>query len=148
MVAAEGDSYYLPYAAAYQDNVLPGSNKLAFTIPKPANNLNVNSAGLAKWTGSAKVYLLHIVDVDYYDDYLVLTSAKQAGFPAESETGIAIPSGHKYTYTVETHGAYDSVDAAAGANGFLEGLWFGVPEGPRRGSGTYTSSAAVGYTSP
>jgi hypothetical protein len=51
-------------------------------------------------------------------------------------------------YSVQTHGSYASVDAAAGPSGFFEPFQFESPEGPLRGEGTFTESSGVSYTSP
>ena len=61
-----------------------------------------------------------------------------------SNDTFALLPGKSYYWRVETHGALANLDAAAGPNGFLDpfsGDYYHLaPEGPRRGSGSFTIS--------
>ena len=132
VAAVSGDAFYPPYAVAYRDHLVGGQSGVTFTIPKPASNLSVNTAGLAKWTpaSSSPVSVLHIVADQFYEDYYIVTTGKQEGFPSEAETGIAAPHARDYSYSIQTHGAYATVDdATKSPNGFLEPFQGGEPRG-------------------
>jgi hypothetical protein len=140
------------FTAAYADNVTAGQTGIALTLPEipvldaPGNGKqNVDGTTLFQWEGSAKVFLLCANSNDNYDVACVLTSKKQSKLPFAPVTDLTPAANSNYSWAVEVHGDFASVDDAAGGDGYLSAYSSGAIDGPARGSGHFAISAFWGF---
>jgi hypothetical protein len=136
------------FAAAYVDNVTAGQTDIALTLPDVpvldmpgAGKENVDGNTLFQWSSSAKVFLMCASSDDNYDRACVLTSNKQTKLPLAPVTDFTPAANSNYSWEVEVHGNFASVDDAAGSDGYLSAYANGEIDGPARGSGSYANSA-------
>jgi hypothetical protein len=137
------------FAAAFADNVAPNQAGVALSIPTiptltaPADSkTNVDQTTLFQWTGDAKLFLFCAYSQSTYDALCVLTSQKQTHLPAPPTV-----AGMGFSWYVETHDDFASVDAASGPGGFISSYSYGYISGPRRGNGSYAESSNRVFTS-
>jgi hypothetical protein len=141
------------YAAAYADNVAPNQAGIALDIPSvptlvapAANKSNVDATTLFQWTGDAQVFLFCANSGFNYDALCVVTSKKETRLPVAPLSAIVPSANTSFSWTVETHGSFASVDEASGSEGFLSPYATEIISGPRRGSGSYAESASSSFT--
>jgi len=156
----DGSAYSGSYAVVHQDGLVSGAASATLTIPKPATQLAVSPAAsrtkvdsttqfsFQPGTGSAGLYLIAIRQPDNTalrtDALFIVTTKTTFTLPKVVNDTFALDAGKPYVWRVETHGALANMDAGAGATGFLDsfsGDFYGqVPSGPRRTSGSFTTS--------
>ncbi|MET0390620.1 MAG: carboxypeptidase-like regulatory domain-containing protein [Polyangiales bacterium] len=140
-------------SAAFIDGVVPGQSDIALVLPpfpvlrSPANaKTDVDAGTVFEWQTDAKVSLFCAHAVDNYDMACVLTGDKTATLPVAPKSDLVTPAAAMYTWTVETHGDFASVDDACTDKGTLSPYATGAILGTKRGSGSYTASAANVFT--
>jgi hypothetical protein len=151
VAALKGDSYRLPFAVAYQDNLAVGQNGISLSIPTPpsptapaADATGVDSNTMFQWSGGSQVFVFEALSDPTYDAVFVVTTNKQTKIPA-ALFGL-LPANALVYWSVETHGSYASVDDATASDGLLDAFSYGRIRGPRRGAGSYTESEQRGFT--
>jgi len=159
MAAIEGTNYGdTSYAVAHQDGL--GAGKPAtLAIPKPAKPLtptpgakNVDGTTAFSFLpggGNPGPFLIRIVDQDYYQGVFIVTAGTNFKLPVvPGGNQYQFDTGHNYSWSVETHGTFANMDALLGSSGYLDEFSTGgdTPQGPNSNSGSYTSSAANGFT--
>ncbi|HET9953932.1 MAG TPA: hypothetical protein VFQ61_05495, partial [Polyangiaceae bacterium] len=141
------------FSLAHQD-VSPGQANIQLALPAPAvltapmaSASAVNSNTIFRWVSDDKVFLLHVVDADEYRELFVLTSSKQIKLPSIAGEFPLRPAADHF-WSVQVHGTWPSVDAAAGAEGFQDpfGIWQGDPDGLGRGDGVFSQSEIHDFT--
>jgi pentapeptide MXKDX repeat protein len=155
MAASEGSTAFSEgYGLAYQTGLTPGGGDVNLSIPSPASLLlpsggadAVTSDTTFRWEGSASTYVLHIEDSDYYQGIYIVTSRKELTLSTFLDGAFVLRSAGAHTWTVETHGDFESVDELAEKNGFMDPFShdFSSPRGPREGSGEFTVSSGRGF---
>ena len=148
VLSAEGQLYpveheTLPFMLARVDSPAAGQNGLQITIPSalapsaPADNSSLAADTHFTWSGGAALSLLvaELGDFTFY----VLTAQKKAQLPVAPSSTLGLPPATAGTWHIETHGTFQSVDAAANSDGFLDedALFM---RGPHRGPGSFTLS--------
>jgi len=158
--ASEGQAEYGAYAVAHQDALAAGATGVAATIPKPSDHLAVIPASAVNKVdastqftfqasaGAGGVFVIAFENADTSllktDGLYIVTSKKTLKLPKVANDTFALLPTKSYYWRVETHGALANLDAAAGPTGFMDPFsgdyYHLVPEGPRRGSGSFTIS--------
>ncbi|MEY4580210.1 MAG: hypothetical protein RL701_4913 [Pseudomonadota bacterium] len=140
-------------AAVYADNLAPGRGDIALELPEVTRLVaplkgatGVDASTRFEWSGPAKVYLLCIESVATLDRACVLTSQTLVHAPVVSANDFTIAPASLYKWSVETHDAFESADAATWPGGYLSPYASGELRGPRRGSGSFTSSEKRVFT--
>jgi hypothetical protein len=140
------------FTAAYVDNVTAGQTGIALTLPDVpvldmpgAGKENVDANTLFQWTSSANVFLMCASSVDNYDRACVLTSKKETKLSLSPVTDFTPAANSNYTWQVEVHNDFASVDDAAGSDGYLSAYANGEIDGPARGAGSYANSASWSF---
>ena len=153
VAASQGIWTSPPYAVVHKDGLPATQSNIALQVPDAssltspaAGTAGVNASTLFRWSGTAKVFFWNVISDPYYEGFLVVTSEKQAQLPTMPD-GPALTPNTSYTWWVETHGSYQTVDDATGPNGMLDSFRFSVPWGALRGDGSYTSSEESWFTS-
>jgi hypothetical protein len=116
------------------------------TLDEPAPEEAATAQTSFKWSGDAGVYVFRARSFDRNDVLQLVTSRHEAKLPTAPH--YAVPSKRQFAWWVETHGAYASVDEAAGPEGFLDTCAARKPTGPERGRGTYSESLSRNFTTP
>jgi hypothetical protein len=145
IAASEGDQYGGPFSLAFKDNLAPGTTanltlpSTPIAIAPSSGSTGVDEGTLFRWSGGTGPYLLSIIDDLHFQGCYVVTARTQTNLPTFS--GFALDPGELHVWHVAVHGSHDDVDAMTGPDGYLQPLTDqGVPEGPRRGNGTYAMS--------
>ncbi len=157
-VAAAESSGAGSYSIVHKD-VAAAQTGVALVVPPaptlvgPANNATAAIATATfQWATTAKVSVLHVEDNEQYNGVYVVTALQQLKLPTFTG-GFALRSGAIHVWDVQTHGGLDSVDTAAGPNGFQDAFAaagqraVAEPAGPRRGGGSFSISQTRGFTS-
>jgi hypothetical protein len=134
-------------AAAYADNLGASQARVALDIPAmpilvapAANKSNVDGSTLFQWSTDAKVSLFCAHSMSTYDEMCVVTGKQETKLPIGPLAGYTPAANADLNWSVETHGAYATVDEASSDGGFLSAFAYGVIRGPQRGNGTYAES--------
>jgi len=158
--ASEGQSDYGAFAVAHQDALAAGATGVAVTIPKPSTHLALIPAtavnkvdantqfSFQAGAGSSGLFVIRFDDADSSsaktDGLFIVTAKKSLKLPKVANDTFALIPATSYYWRVETHGALANADAAAGPGGFMDpfsGDYYHItPGGPRRGSGSFTTS--------
>jgi hypothetical protein len=142
-------------ALAYADNLSPRQTDVQLDIPLPPTlsspgegTTRVDAMTTFQWTGDAKLFVFAAKTKESmgYDAMYVVTSKKETRLPVGTATSYTPPVGTQFEWHVETHGDYASVDAATGSEGLIGAYFEGYLHGPRRGSGTFTSTETRTFT--
>jgi hypothetical protein len=137
-------------AAADQQNV-------ALVLPRPvslnapAEGAQVGPGTTFAWSSvgqSAQVFVWHLESQAYFEGIYVVTAGSEITYPQVPGYSMVLPSADEdfaFYWSVETHGDFPSVDAAAGPEGLFDSfaLEKNIGTGPSRGStGYYTDSVS------
>jgi hypothetical protein len=144
------------YAVAHADGVPSAADQnVALALPRPvapsapANASQVQPGTLFSWSTvgqTAQVFVWHLESEAFFEGIYVITSRSTIEYPTVPGYSMVLPTADNdfdFYWSVETHGDYPSVDAAAGPEGLYDSfaLEINVPTGPPRGSrGYYTNS--------
>jgi hypothetical protein len=156
IVALQGRYDQYPRAVAFADNLSANQTgvqidiPLASTLSAPGDGtMGVDAMTSFQWAGSAKVFVFVAKAKQGYDAMYVVTAATETHLPIGEATLYTPPAGVQFEWHVETHGAYASVDDAAGGEGLISAFFDGHLHGPKRGAGSFTASALRTFvTSP
>jgi len=153
VAAAQGYWSTPPYSVVHKDGLPATQSGITLQIPDApslvapaAGTTGVNQSTVFRWSGTAKVFMWAISFNAEYKGFFVVTSEKQ-GQIATMPDGPALAPNAGYSWWVETHGSYQSVDEATASDGMLDSFRFGVLWGAMRGDGSYTSSEENSFTS-
>jgi len=156
VAALEGGFPDAPFALAHVDGVGTGSN-LTLTVPEPPTLLLPADGATGVTTTTplrflrgegAGAAIVRIQRDSSLDTLNVVTASEEIVLPELPDSALAILASTTYRWVVEVHGDAASVDHLAGPAGFLDAFSWNdtYPTGPRRGSGTFTRSAARYFT--
>lgn len=154
LAAVEGDRFRIgPYAMVHKD-VVPGTSNIALTIPSPPVLLSpapgvtgVSANQDFQWEGASKVFLFRVHDDQFYKGIYVFTARKKLQLPVFGNRAFFLNANARHFWNVEIHGDWQSVDSAAGPDGFQDSFGFDdSPVGSRRGDGTYTQAGSRSFT--
>ena len=98
------------------------------------------------WTAGNQVVMLCVRAIDTYDAIYVVTEAQQTRLPIGVEFGHAPPANSDFTWSVEVHDAYKTIDEATSETGHLSAYAAEEIRGPRRGAGTWSRSVPRVFT--
>jgi hypothetical protein len=150
LIGGQGDA---SQQYVFKDGVKPGQTGITLNFTDspnlivPAQNAtNVDGSTRFQWSGGGTLALLVVTSQPRYDAMFVVTTKKETTLPVYPETSFALPAGEGYTWRIETHGTYASMDEATGSEGFLQSCAFYRPRGPKRGDGVYTESSGRDLT--
>ena len=158
--ASEGQSQSGAYAVAHQDALAAGATGVAVTIPKPSTHLALIPAtavnkvdastqfSFQAGAGAGGLFVIAFQDADTSalktDGLFIVTSKKTLKLPKVANDTFALLPAKSYYWRVQTHGALANADAATGPDGFMDSFgsdyYHLTPEGPRRGSGSFSIS--------
>lgn len=126
--------------------VLPFPGVAALLGPED-QAIGVDSTTPFSWTDTGRAYVVAFEDLDFYQTVFVVTTDETAHVPELTKLGIYYPHDGTYRWTVETHGAVQSVDELCDSAGYLDPFSgdFDNPLGPRQGSGQFSRSAARSF---
>ncbi len=119
----------------YKVGMAPGASGVAITLPVgPELSLpidattGVTKSSLFSWSPVPNsVHALVFQPPLGKPRYIVLTTAAADSIPDLSTAGLGLPAGTNYSWSVFSFGPFASVDAAAGASGFLVGVVGSMP---------------------
>jgi hypothetical protein len=148
-----------PFAITYKTG-LSADAKPALKIPTPATLVSpgdgadgVDAETKFRFTSPASnsgPFVIHFENVNVpgpFQDLYVITAEKELTIPDVLDGGFELNPGDAIRWNVETHGAFDSVDAMAGPDGFLDLFaWENGPVGPLTDDGEWTNSAPRYFT--
>lgn len=152
-VAAEGWSGDA-MAFAYRGGITPGNDPIKLEIPSaptlltPTNGTTLVPAETnLRWQGEDTPVVIHIESTSTYDGFYIVTSSKEAAFGEFAAGAKTTVPGVTYTWEVQQHGRFESIDDLAGEEGFLNpfSLDYESPLGPRDGDGYFAVSARNGF---
>jgi len=155
VVAFVGQPNTFPVAVGFADNLVAQQTDIQIEVPLPSSVVapgaatsGVGADTMFQWSGDAKVFVFvaQASANEIYDAMYVVTAAKQARLPIVPGVPYAPPAGAEFSWHVETHNAYASVDEAAGDAGLISAFYDGRLHGPRRGPGSYTASESRKFT--
>lgn len=144
------------FSVAHVDGVpAAAAEDVALVLPRPvalnapASSAQVGPGSTFAWSTvgqSARVFVWHLESQGFFEGIYVITARSQIELPDVPGYALTLPSDGEFSFTwsVETHGDYPSVDAATGPEGFFDSfaleknLGTGLPRGDR---GYYTNSA-------
>ena len=159
VAASSGEYSPGPFAVAHQALLSPDRD-VALEIPiapsllAPADNAgNVGADTTFEWSGEKQVHVL-CVENGTTEAIRVVTTESSARLPRTAAGDLALDPSRPYGFWVETHGKFESVDAAAEPSGFLDDYTPGIagpmehgePFGPPRPAGVYAASASRRFT--
>ncbi len=155
LIGMQGRWDQYPRSVGFADNLSAGQTGITLDVP-PApslaapgdNTMRVDAATAFQWMGDAKVFVLVAQAKKGYDAMYVVTSAKEAKLPIGEATAYTPPAGTEFQWSVETHGAYASLDEAADDDGLISAYFDDRLHGPRRGAGSYTVSERRTFVTP
>ncbi|HOU94339.1 MAG TPA: hypothetical protein PLU22_24980, partial [Polyangiaceae bacterium] len=156
VAASEGGFRDDPFALAHVDGVGTGST-LALSIPEPstpllpadgATDVTTDTPLRFRRGGGPGAVIVRLQRDSFLDTINVVTASEEIALPELPDSALAILTATTYRWVVEAHGDAASVDELAGPAGFLDALSWNdtYPTGPRRGSGTFSRSAARYFT--
>jgi hypothetical protein len=143
------------YVVAHADGVPAAADQnVALELPRPvaptapANGTQVGPGTVFAWSTlgqTAQVFVWHFESEGFFEGIYVITSRSEIEYPTVPGFTMDLPSDDEFAFywSVETHGDYPSVDAAAGPDGLYDSfaLEKNIGTGPSRGSrGYYTNS--------
>jgi hypothetical protein len=148
-----------PFAIAYKTG-LSADAKPALKIPTPVTLVSpgdsadgVDAETKFRFTSPASntgPFVVHFENVQVggaFQDLYVITADKELTIPDVLDGGFELNPGDAIRWNVETHGAFASVDAMAGPDGFWDLFaWEGGPVGPLTDDGEWTNSAGRYFT--
>ncbi|MEO6600020.1 MAG: hypothetical protein ABIQ16_09130, partial [Polyangiaceae bacterium] len=159
-VAASEGRDYEGWAVAHEDG-LAASAKPALKIPALVSLLTPAGAAsgitsTSKFafqspTGNGGPFVVQFYsqpEDKTYQTIYVVTAKKQITLPSIIGGGFTLYPGSGYIWSVATHGQFDSVDAMASKDGFLDEFSRDevAADGPRTNSGFFTDSVPRGFT--
>jgi hypothetical protein len=144
------------YSVVHADGVPAAAGQnVALVLPRPVS-LNAPADGTQAGPGttfawssvgqSAQVFVWHLESEAYFEGIYVVTSQPEISYPEVPGYSMTSPTADEdfaFYWSVETHGDFPSVDAAAGPEGLFDSfaLEKNIGSGPLRGSsGYYTNS--------
>lgn len=141
------------YSVVHKD-VSPGTTGIALSIPAPpvatapAPGTAVGPSSMFQWASDSKVFVFHAEDRELYRGLFVVTAQKQLKLPVFPAASFELRSGADHYWDVEVHRSWQTVDQAAGSNGFQDAFATREesPVGSLRGDGNYSVSARRGFT--
>ena len=160
VAASEGwDVVDGPFAIAYKTGLSADANP-TLKIPTPVTLVSPgdSAAGVdaetkfrftspASNTGPFVIHFENVNNPGPFQDLYVITADKELTIPDVLDGGFELNPGDAIRWNVETHGAFASVDAMAGPDGFLDLFaWEGGPVGPLTDDGEWTISAGRYFT--
>jgi hypothetical protein len=152
-IAAYEGYEYGPLGIAHADGLTAGTAGIKLDIPTPpelalpepgATGITVGSKlsyePSPDHTGGAVIWL---TNSSSRQELFIVTTKREVAIPQVLGGAFALPRNQKFTWQVETHGQFDSVDDMTGEHGFIDsfGAYGSEPHGSRMSSGTYTISA-------
>jgi hypothetical protein len=155
LIVAASAAGALGYVVAHADGVPAAADQnVALELPRPlatsapANASAVGPGTLFAWSTlgqTAQVFVWHLESEEFFEGIYVITSRSEIEYPRIPGFSMTVPSDGELAlyWSVETHGDYPSVDAAAGPDGLYDSfaLEKNIGTGPSRGSrGYYTNS--------
>jgi hypothetical protein len=152
------------FSVVHKDGLSPGDATGELVIPAPAT-INAPSGGTDtmvdattpfSFHGSADskgAYVVHVEADAFYQSLYIVTQKTTFTLPKVLGGSYALTPGRLYRWTVETHGAFATVDQLARAGGFLDAYSgpnpyssTGTPAGAKQESGSYTSTGFAYFT--
>jgi hypothetical protein len=158
LAAVEGDAFFGSYAVAHKDGLAAGATGVTAAIPNPSKPISpADGAGavdsstqftFTAGTGNSGPFLISMIDEGFYQGLYVVTASKTFKVPNVPGGPYAFASGDKYLWRVETHGAFASMDAMAGPQGFMDEFSGddSEPLGPNNTNGAFTISVSNEFT--
>jgi hypothetical protein len=153
IIALAGSVDAPPYAAAFVDNLAAGQGDVTLNLPAwptqaaPADaKTSVDGTTLFQWTGEPNVYVLVTKTERENDAIYVVTKELQTKLPVTPQFAYAPPANTKFTWHVETHGSFLSVDDATAEAGLISGFHDERLHYPKHGTGSYAASADRKFT--
>lgn len=147
LIGMQGRWDQYPRSVAFADNLSAGQTGITLEVPASASlsapgdgSMRADATTAFQWAGDAKVFVLAAHAKKGYDAMFVVTGAKETKLPIGEATAYTPPAGAEFSWSVETHGPYASVDEAADDEGLISAYFDGRLHGPRRGAGTFTVS--------
>lgn len=153
------------FGVAHADGLKAGASAVTLTIPSPGQALTPAGPTTGAFkdqtftftSGQGKdspcVIWIERDDLAYYSMYVVTTKRK---FKVPEVVGGAFTLAMheekapqpEYVWSVQAHGNFQSVDAMAGPDGFIDsfGWRHGDPSGPSQQDGTFSTSAKTAFT--
>jgi hypothetical protein len=143
------------YALAHADGIpAAGDQNVALALPRPVapnapgNGSQAGPGTVFAWSTvgqTAQVFVWHLESDDFFEGIFVITARSEIQYPQIPGFSLTIPNDGQLepSWSVETHGDYPDVDAAAGPDGFYDSfaLEKNIGTGASRGSrGYYTNS--------
>ena len=136
----DGNGYQLMHV----DGIDSNTGNVALTMPAgvrqvaPPADATVDFNTTFLWEAEPNVYVFSAQDEVGRDLVHVVTTKREARLP---QAPTFVYQAHRFSWVIEVHGTYASVDAATGPEGFLDTLAsYNTPRGPARGKGTYVES--------
>lgn len=121
------------------------------SLNAPADGAQVGPGTTFAWSSvgqSAQVFVWHLESQAYFEGIYVVTAGSEITYPQVPGYSMVLPGADQdfaFYWSVETHGDFPSVDAAAGPEGLFDSfaLEKNIGTGPSRGStGYYTDSVS------
>ncbi len=143
---------------AHADGILPiPDQNVALTLPRPVtpsappSMSEVGPGTVFSWSTlgqTAGVFVWHLESDGYFEGIYVITSRDSIEYPQVPGYSMVLPTLQNdfiFYWSVETHGDYASVDAAAGPEGLYDSfaLERNMGTGPSRGSRGYFTNSDV-----
>ncbi len=142
---------------AHKDGLSAGNAAVTLDIPAPAEPLSpVGNSGVDANTifsfkasaDNAGAFVVWLENFDFYQTLYIVTSKKQFKIPTVVGGAFKLDPEQFFRWRVETHGDFATVDQMSGPTGFMDAFsnTWQTPTGPRQESGSFTLSAAYGFT--
>jgi hypothetical protein len=144
------------YSVVHADGVPAAADQnVALVLPRPvspnapANGSQAGPGTTFAWSSvgqSAQVFVWHLESQEYFEGIYVITSQSEIPYPEVPGYSMTLPTTDDdfgFDWSVETHGDYPSIDAAAGPEGLFDSFALEKNIGtgaPRGSSGYYTNS--------
>jgi hypothetical protein len=150
-----------PFSLVHLDGLTPGQTGLQITLPAavspvspPNGTKNVAANAMFQWSASPHVALLYVYCSDPAGGgttrFFVVTEDFKAQLPVlGGASGIPLPKMRQCDWSIELHGAYATVDQAAGPTGFLDpfGSYYdGRLWGLKSSNGSFSTSSSYSIT--
>ena len=154
-VAIRGTVGSRPLALGIADDLSVGKSDIQVDVPAwssltaPADTKsNVDESTLFQWRNEAKISMFVANESEGNDVMYVVTAAKEAHLAMVPKVPYTPRAGATFEWFVTTHGDFASMDEATGPDGFISAYSYAQVHGPRRGPGSFTSSASRTFTTP
>jgi len=152
------------FSVVHKDGLSPGDSAGTLTIPAPATLLeprgtaadavdDTTSFSFRGSKDSAGGYVVHIEADKYYQSLYIVTHKTTFTLPKVLGGSYQLTPARVYRWTVETHGAFATVDQMAQPGGFLDAYSGptqytepGEPAGTKQVSGSYTCTSPGYFT--